>query len=124
MDISADRSEFAPPPQPGILRAFVLAVIAHVLLLLALTWGVNWKREADNVVAEAELWSAVPQQAAPRQVEAPTPPPPPPPPSPAPAPVPAPPPPPVAQPAPPPPPAPNEAQIAIEREKKRLAQER
>jgi len=78
MNASADRLEFAPPPQSGTARALVLAVIAHVLLMIALTWGINWNREAENVAAEAELWSAVPQQAAPKAVEAPPPPPPPP----------------------------------------------
>jgi colicin import membrane protein len=53
MHAAADRLEFAPPPAPGMLRAVVLAVIAHLLLMLALTWGVNWKREAENVTAEA-----------------------------------------------------------------------
>ena len=83
MNASADRLEFAPPPQPGTVRAFVLAIIAHVLLMIALTWGINWNRESENIAAEAELWSAVPQQAAPKLVQppvvAPTPPPPPPP---------------------------------------------
>ncbi|MCJ0762794.1 cell envelope integrity protein TolA [Variovorax terrae] len=73
----ADRLEFAPPPPPGMLRAFGLALLAHVLLLAALTWGVNWKRDAEDISVEAELWSAVPQQAAPKPVEAPPPPPPP-----------------------------------------------
>ena len=116
MYASADRLEFAPPPQPGTARAIVLAVIAHLLLMLALTWGINWNRESENIAAEAELWSAVPQQAAPRPVEAPPPPPPPP------------------QPVEqkkveaPPPPAPTvkEPDIAQEREKKRqeLAKQR
>jgi colicin import membrane protein len=77
MHHAPERGEFAPPQPPGMLRAFGLALLAHALLLGALTWGVHWKREADTSLAvEAELWSAVPQQAAPRQVEAPPPPPP------------------------------------------------
>jgi colicin import membrane protein len=114
MHASADRLEFAPPPQPGPVRAFVLAVIAHVLLMLALTWGINWNRESENQAAEAELWSSVPQQAAPKLVEAPPPPPPPP----------------VEKKveATPPPPAPTvkEPDIALEREKKKqqLAKQR
>lgn len=76
MNASADRLEFAPPPQPGTARAIVLAVIAHLLLMLALTWGINWNRESENISVEAELWSAAPQQAAPKAVEAPPPPPP------------------------------------------------
>lgn len=111
-----DRDQFAPPRPPGRLRAISLAVLAHVVLLGALTWGVKWKTSADQPAVEAELWSAVPQQAAPREV-APPPPPAPEPPRPA--------------PAPPPPPPPRqvepdtrEADIAIEREKKRLEQEK
>jgi len=105
MHASADRLEFAPPPQPGQVRAFVLAVVAHLLLMLALTWGINWNRESENLSAEAELWSSVPQQAAPKLVEAP---PPPPEPEKKAEPVP-----------PPPPPVVNEAAIALEREKKK-----
>src|SRR5512141_1600543 len=117
MPADADRAEFAPPPQPAALQAFLMAVIAHLLLLLALTWGINWKRESENVVAEAELWSSVPQQAAPKVVQAP-------PIVAAPAPVPAPPPPPPPpaprEVAPPPPPVPaKQPDIALEREKKK-----
>jgi len=53
------------------VRAFVLAVLAHVLLMLALTWGISWNRASENAVAEAELWSSVPQQAAPKAATAP-----------------------------------------------------
>ncbi len=118
MDVTASRLEFGPPPSARSLRALGLAVLAHALLLAALTWGVHWKNEPTAMTAEAELWSAVPQQAAPRLVEAP---------------------PPQAQPAPPPlPPArvvaperpkqaapevPN-ANIVLEREKRRAAQEK
>lgn len=125
MHSTADRLEFAPPPQPETLRALVLAIIAHILLLLALTWGVQWKRQSENIAVEAELWSSVPQQAAPRVVQAP------PLPSPVPVPV-APPPPPAPKVvAPPPPPAPKvvapppppvpapQPDIALEREKKK-----
>lgn len=120
MPAATDRMEFAPPPEPAAVRGFVFAVIAHLMLLLALTWGINWKRESENVVAEAELWASVPQQAAPRVVTAP------PLPAPAPAPTPAPP-----APPPPPPPAPRveapppapvpakQPDIALEREKKK-----
>lgn len=119
MNDHVDRLEFAPPPPPGTLRALALAIIAHLLLLLALTWGVQWKREAENVAAEAELWSSIPQQAAPKVVEAP----------PVPAPAPAPPPPEPKVVAPPPPPAPappRQPDINVEREKKKqeLAQRR
>jgi colicin import membrane protein len=105
---SADWTEFAPPQPPAQLRALVLAVLAHVLLLGALGWGVTWRHQADRTLTvEAELWSAVPQQAAPRLQE-----PPPPPPQPEPAPRPAPPPP------PPPDTAQRDAEIALARQKK------
>ena len=106
---SADWTEFAPPQPPAQLRALALAVLAHVVLLGALGWGVTWRHQADRTLTvEAELWSAVPQQAAPRLRE-------PPPPPPAPQPEPAP------RPAPPPPPphtAQRDAEIALARQKK------
>lgn len=120
MQAHNDRDQFAPPRPPARLRAITLAVLAHAVLIGALTWGVNWKSSADQPAVEAELWAAVPQQAAPRAVE-----PPPPPPAPAPAEV-RPPPPPAPPPAPRAvePPDTREADIAIEREKKRLEQEK
>ena len=113
MEAVAHRLEFAPPPTPGMLRALGLAVVAHALLVAALTWGVNWKSEVVTLTAEAELWSAVPQQAAPPLIEAPPPPPAPP------LPVPA--------PAPPPPdvtPTVPDADIVTAQEKKRLEREK
>ena len=71
---ATDRLEFIPPPAPGLLRALALAVLAHIFLLAALTWGVQWKREAATLSVEAELWSALPQEAAPAPVEVPLPP--------------------------------------------------
>ena len=104
--VTSDRFEFGPPPTPGALRSFALAVLAHAFLVAALTLGVQWHREAVTVTAEAELWSALPQQAAPALVEvAPEPPAPPP----------------VAA---PPEPTPAEVDIALEREKKRLKNEK
>jgi len=84
---------------PGAL----LALLVHALLIVALALGVSWRtREADGVVAE--LWSAVPQIAAPKVAT--------PPPTPAPTPK--------VEPTPAPTPAPTappraDAQIAIER---------
>lgn len=118
MQAHTDRDQFAPPRPPARLRAITLAVLVHAVLIGALTWGVNWKNTADQPAVEAELWAAVPTQAAPRAVEPPPPPPPPP----------------VQQVTPTPPPPPpvrateppdtREADIAIEREKKRLEQEK
>ncbi|MFT4269136.1 MAG: protein TolA, partial [Xenophilus sp.] len=73
MSLAADRPEFAPPPQRGTLRALLLALIAHALLIAALTWGVRWKRDGDDDAVEAEIWSSSPQQAAQRTVTAPPP---------------------------------------------------
>lgn len=120
MHATNDRDQFAPPRPPGRMRAIALAVLAHAALIGALTWGVNWKSSSDQPAVEAELWSAVPQQAAPRAVE----PPPPPAPAPTPAPEPAP-----APPPPPPPPRPEqadtrEADIALQQQKKRLEEEK
>ncbi len=71
MTTATHRLEFAPPPTPGFMRAFGMAIFAHILLLAALTWGVNWRSQSEPFTAEAELWSQVPVQAAPKPVEAP-----------------------------------------------------
>ena len=76
MHAPTDRLAFAPPATPGLLRSVALAVLAHTLLVAALTWGVSWKHDAQIVAVEAELWAAVPVQAAPPLVEEPPPPPP------------------------------------------------
>ena len=59
------RMEFAPPPTPGLVRALTLAIVVHALLLAVLALGVQWERDAPPVTVEAELWSALPVQAAP-----------------------------------------------------------
>ena len=107
--------EFAPPEQPGMGRAWVVAGVAHALLFLALGLATAWKTQPQTLQAEAELWSAVPQAAAPRLQE--------PLPEPVPEPVPETRPTPPAKPTPPPPPAPDpavelkDAQIALEKKK-------
>ena len=103
--------EFAPPIQPGQGRAWVVAGVAHALLFLALGLATAWKTQPQTVQAEAELWSATPQAAAPKLQE----PPPEPEPEPQPTPKPAP-----TKPTPPPPdPAleRRDAQIALEKQK-------
>ncbi|WP_019428285.1 cell envelope integrity protein TolA [Limnohabitans sp. Rim28] len=106
--------EFAPPEQPGMGRAWVVAGVAHALLFLALGLATAWKTQPQTLQAEAELWSAVPQAAAPRLQE--------PLPQPVPEPVPETRPTPPAQPT-PPAPAPDpalalkDAQIALEKQK-------
>jgi colicin import membrane protein len=98
-------------------RAWVVAGVAHVLLFLALGLATAWKTQPQTLQAEAELWSAVPQAAAPRLQE------PLPKPEPVPEPVPETRPTPPAKPTTPPPPAPDpavelkDAQIALEKKK-------
>jgi colicin import membrane protein len=115
MHAGFDRPEFAPPPQPGLLRAFALAVLAHLLLVLMLTQGLRWQRETQDAAVEAELWSSVPVEAAPKPE--PTPPAPPAPPPEPPKPV-------VQAPPQPDPQALRDAQIALEREKAKREEEK
>jgi colicin import membrane protein len=108
-----------PPERPGgLLGAGALALLAHALLIGALALGLNWRIRTPETAVAAELWSAIPQVAAPAAVA-------PPPPEPAAQPRPTPKPPPVerrAEPA----PALRDAQIAIEKAErdKKAAQER
>ncbi len=124
MPSTNDRLDLVPRPEPGALRAFSLAVVVHLMLAAALTWGVNWTSSDPNVAFEAELWSNLQQEAAPALEATPVPLPvsPPVPPTPEPEPVP------VPTPAPQPQlPAKVEAapdpEIALEREKKRKKKE-
>lgn len=108
-----DHLSLAPPSEPGAGRAVGVSLGAHLLLALALAWGVSWTQSDPQVAFNAELWSPTAQQAAPAAAE---PPPPPPPPEPQ------------ARPTPPPPPAAREpeqtqADIAIEK-KRKLEEER
>ena len=104
IDVYRDADRTAP-------WAYGMALFVHALLVLALTWGVSWHRQDHTLAVEAELWSAVPQEAAPRAVE------------PEPQPV-------VEPPPPPPPPPekveparPSEADIALARERERKERE-
>ena len=102
------------PEQPGGFGVgALLALLAHAALVVALAIGVSWRSSPPDAALSAELWSAVPEVAAPKPVEPP----------PQPEPKPAPP-----KPAPKPEPDPRieqqrrDAQIAIEKaelEKKR-----
>jgi colicin import membrane protein len=103
---ATSRDPFMPRSAQRTTPALLLAVIAHLLLIAALAFGVNWHSFEPTQVA-AELWSAVPQAAAPREI------------APPPTPVETPKPTPVVKAAPPPPPAPTpklpDPQIAIEK---------
>lgn len=117
MQVTTDSLDLKPPRPGRWLGPMGLALIAHLLLMGALTWGVRWQSDTP-VTFEAELWSRLPQEAAPRAVEQPPPPPPPPEPERKPQPKP--------QPAPPPeptPPAVKQAEIATEQAKKKQLEE-
>lgn len=103
------RDPFMPQRPPGFKSGLALALLVHALLIAGLAYNVDWHASTPEAV-EAELWSALPQQAAPRPVS--------PPPRPAPAPSPAPtpsPPAPKPQPVQPAPPPTVDPQIAIEK---------
>lgn len=91
-----------PQSADGLGSGALLSLVVHGGLIGALALGVSW-RQQTQVEFSAELWSSLPQVAAP----------------PAPAPEPAPPPPSTAPP--PPPPGPSAAEIALEKEKARAA---
>jgi colicin import membrane protein len=104
-----------PRHSDRLSRGVMLALGAHVLLLIALSLGVSW-RTSEPAGVEAELWAAVPQAAAPRAE-------PPPPPEPKAVPEP---PKPTPRVEPPPPPPNRDAEIAREKklEKERLEKQR
>ncbi len=101
MQASPDNLQFAPTQPSGTIRSLLMALAVHVLLIAALTWGVSWKRESEDIAVQAELWTGVPGPATARAAT-PAPPVPQPPPPPAEPVVPPPPP-------PPPPPTPSTA---------------
>jgi colicin import membrane protein len=118
MALAPAREAFMPPPTPGLGRSVLMALVAHAALVLGLSFAVQWRQSAPEPVAfAAELWAALPTEAAPPAAE-------PLPvesviePSPAPAPEPKP----LPKPVPPPPVAappepPKQADIALEKKK-------
>lgn len=119
MQIITDAIDFKPPRSGQWGTPVLLALVAHALLMAALTWGVHWQQDEPPVAFEAEIWSALPREAAPRAVE---PPPPPPPPEPRPEPKPEPKPEPRPEP-PPPQPAVKQPDIATEKAKQKKLEE-
>jgi colicin import membrane protein len=116
MDRALAADDLRPQRPGGLGRGALLAIAAHVGLIIALAIGVNW-RASEPAGVSAELWAQVPQAAAPK-VEPPTP-------EPKPEPKPEPPPPPpkrvVTEPTPPAPA--RDAEIALEAQKKKQAAE-
>ncbi|OYY60209.1 MAG: protein TolA [Burkholderiales bacterium 28-67-8] len=72
---SVERDVFMPHAPDAFGRGLAMAVAAHLLLVVALSVGVSWHVSPPEGI-EAELWASVPQMAAPRPAE-PEPPPPP-----------------------------------------------
>ncbi len=61
-----------PPDDSNRLGpAALLALVAHGGLIVALTLGLDWRWRTPDTLVSAELWSAVPQQAAPAPMQAP-----------------------------------------------------
>lgn len=111
--------DLRPRPRDRLSRGLLLAIAAHVVLVVALSISVAW-RSSEPAGVEAELWAAVPKAAAPKAVE-------PEPPKPQPAPTPEPPKPTPKVETPPPPPQVNrDAEIAREKreEKEKLERQR
>jgi colicin import membrane protein len=106
--MAAARDDLLPRPGGGMVGGAALAALAHAGLLLALTTAVQWRSSAPMAIS-AELWSELPQTAAPSPLPSPLP---------SPAPPPAPPPPRAAEPAPPDP------QIAIAQARAEKARQR
>lgn len=77
-----ERDALLPSGDSRIGLGVALALLAHAGLIGALALGLNWRLPTQDVVVSAELWSAVPQAAAPAPAvepppaPAPTPPPP------------------------------------------------
>lgn len=119
MQSANQREDLQPQADPGLMRSYALALLVHLLLAAALTWGVSWKSQNPEASFSAELWSATPQEAAPPLAESPPSPP-------------------QAAVEPPPPPAPSaaaqaaaaaqaeaeaEAEIALQKERQRKRQQ-
>ncbi len=64
---------YTVPNADGSARAIALAVVMHVLLGALLFFGIRWQSSAPEVI-NAELWSALPQTAAPAPTYVPPPP--------------------------------------------------
>jgi len=80
--LTASHDALLPRQDNRLGLGAALALLAHGGLVAALALSLNWRLPTADAVVSAELWSAVPQVAAPAPVE----PAPPPPPAPAPAP--------------------------------------
>jgi len=67
-----DPRDLRPPRERGTTRAMLLAIAMHALLVAGLWVGVAWRTE-EPMTVQAELWSSIPQTAAPAPRPAPQP---------------------------------------------------
>ena len=74
MSSRLDHDPFAPPRDKKRLRNWVLALMAHAVLVGAFLWKVNPPETVEQAAVEAELWSDTFVQAAPRAAGTPQPP--------------------------------------------------
>lgn len=66
MSQARELSAFLPPEPPAAGRSLVMSLTVHALLVIALTWGLNWNQTQVAPSFEAEVWSAIPTPAAPQ----------------------------------------------------------
>jgi colicin import membrane protein len=62
-----------PPREEDWSSGVTISIVAHATLIGALVWGLHWRSSTEVVASSAELWSAVPEAAAPPPVETPPP---------------------------------------------------
>ena len=56
MDPAIENSDLDPPPSPSVVwKGLPVAIVAHVLLVMALASGVQWKRQPDPSMAAIPL---------------------------------------------------------------------
>jgi colicin import membrane protein len=72
---AGDRAPSPRPPNPGRLRAIVLAVAVHALFIAVIVFGVTWQ-SAPTAPVEAQLWDKLPPAKPAATKPAPKPPPP------------------------------------------------
>ena len=69
---TVQHNDFKPQGQDGMRSGLALAALVHVFLIAGLAFGVSWRASEPEGV-EAELWAAVPQIAAQRDMAPPEP---------------------------------------------------
>ena len=63
--ILGPRPDDRPPQHEEWSTGVTISIAAHLALIGALWWGLHWHSSTEEVASTAELWSAVPEAAAP-----------------------------------------------------------